>query len=245
VADAEEDLGPFAGATGRGVRIGVIDSGAHPDHPHIVRIAGGLDMAPDGTADHTPAAWADRMGHGTAVVAAIQEKAPETEVFVIKVFHTALRTNAATLLHAIDWCVTNGMDLINLSLGSTNPAHAEIFARAADHALSAKALIVAAHDVEGTAFYPGASPGVLGVGVDWDCPRHGCRPGGSGGAAVFASGYPRPIPGVPQRRNLHGVSFATANVTGLAARAWESLAGAADPATVRAALLASTVSGRG
>ncbi|HMA22912.1 MAG TPA: hypothetical protein VKP00_02930, partial [Gemmatimonadaceae bacterium] len=37
-----------------------------------------------------------------------------------------------------------------------------------------------------------------------------------------ASPYPRPIPGVPQERNLAGVSFAVANVTGFLARAIES-----------------------
>jgi len=35
----------------------------------------------------------------------------------------------------------------------------------------------------------------------------------------FASGYPRSIPGVPQERNLNGVSFAVANMTGFVARA--------------------------
>ena len=34
----------------------------------------------------------------------------------------------------------------------------------------------------------------------------------------MASPYPRPIPGVPVERNLHGISFAVANATGLIAR---------------------------
>jgi len=39
------------------------------------------------------------------------------------------------------------------------------------------------------------------------------------GVHVFrASGYPREIPGVPRERNLSGISFAVANVTGLLAR---------------------------
>jgi hypothetical protein len=33
-----------------------------------------------------------------------------------------------------------------------------------------------------------------------------------------ASGYPRPIEGVPVERNLSGISFAVANVTGFLAR---------------------------
>jgi hypothetical protein len=38
----------------------------------------------------------------------------------------------------------------------------------------------------------------------------------------YASPYPRAIPGVPVDRNLHGTSFAVANMTGLAARLLES-----------------------
>ena len=36
-----------------------------------------------------------------------------------------------------------------------------------------------------------------------------------------ASAYPRSIPGVPRERNLSGVSFAVANVTGFLARMLE------------------------
>ena len=42
-----------------------------------------------------------------------------------------------------------------------------------------------------------------------------------------ASGYPRPIPGVSPELNLHGVSFAAANVSGFLARGLEGGAGAA------------------
>jgi hypothetical protein len=37
-----------------------------------------------------------------------------------------------------------------------------------------------------------------------------------------ASGYPRPIPGVPPERNLRGQSFAVANATGILALLIES-----------------------
>jgi hypothetical protein len=43
------------------------------------------------------------------------------------------------------------------------------------------------------------------------------------GATFYASGYPRPIPGVEPERNLSGVSFAVANMTGFVARAWAEL----------------------
>jgi hypothetical protein len=44
------------------------------------------------------------------------------------------------------------------------------------------------------------------------------------GLALIASGYPRPLPGVPRSKNLHGISFAVANATGFVVRACEGLA---------------------
>ena len=45
-----------------------------------------------------------------------------------------------------------------------------------------------------------------------------------GGAPIFcASGFPRPLPGVPVARNLSGISFAVANMTGFVARACQDL----------------------
>ncbi|MBB4149304.1 subtilisin-like serine protease QhpE [Sphingobium scionense] len=197
------------------LRIAVIDSGVHPDHPHIdaVRLLPGYVIAKDGgdSEDDT----ADRLGHGTAVTAAIQDQAPDALCLPIRVFHDALSTTARALVAAIDRAVAARVDLINLSLGTINPAHGEALAAAADRALAAGILIVAARDNEGTPCYPGSLDMVLGVGLDWDCPRDDYR---LRDGLVFASGHPRPIPGMAPRRNLHGVSFAVANMTGMIAR---------------------------
>jgi hypothetical protein len=53
--------------------------------------------------------------------------------------------------------------------------------------------------------------GVIGVRADAPLPRH--RVWFDGDCAVAAP-YPRPIPGVPPDRNLSGISFAVANVSG-------------------------------
>jgi hypothetical protein len=66
--------------------------------------------------------------------------------------------------------------------------------------------------------------GVLGVRLDWECPREEIwlTQEGDGRVVARASGYPRPIPGLPPERNLKGISFAVANVTGMLARAMTS-----------------------
>jgi len=220
---------PFAGRRGRGVRIAVIDSGVHAQHPHIdaTRLEPGIAVALDGQIIDERDATLDRLGHGTAVAAAIQEKAPEATCLPIRVFRDSLNTSAAALIAALRWAIEQEVDLINLSLGATNAAHRPHFERAAALARAQGILIVAAREADGVPCYPGSLATVLGVGLDWDCPREQFRRTQENGEwRLLASGYPRPIPGVPQRRNLYGISFAVAQMTGFAARACEAARGA-------------------
>lgn len=64
--------------SGRGVAVAVIDSGVNPEHPHVSRAAGGVGIKLSGDVSED---FVDRLGHGTAVFAAIQEKAPEADLF--------------------------------------------------------------------------------------------------------------------------------------------------------------------
>lgn len=192
------------------MKIAVIDSGVHAAHPHINGVAGGIAILPDGS---EVADYVDRLGHGTAVTAVIREKAPEAEVYAVKIFHEALATNIGALVGAIDWAVRNRMDIINLSLGTDNPEHEAALRAVVERAAGIR--IVAAHE-----WLPGRLPGVIPVTLDWDCPREECRTSmlADGRTLYHASGYPRPIPGVPLERNLRGISFAVANVCGFLAR---------------------------
>ena len=179
----------------------MIDSGVNRSHPHIARIDGGW---PEND-------FLDRLGHGTAVMAAIQEKAPDAEYFAVRIFDRELRTNIDTLLAAIQWSVDHQMDIINLSLGTANAAHAEKFAP-----FLARAIFVSPAGA-----FPGDLAGVIRVAQDPTFPRDQYR---REGELFYASGYPRPMPGVPPERNLNGVSFAVANMTGFVALACEGLA---------------------
>lgn len=233
------DLGrpPLDTATGRGIRVAVIDSGVHAEHPHVGGVAGGVGIGLDGS-EHGD--FVDRLGHGTAVTAAILEKAPEVELWSIKVFDQTLSAPTAALVRSIDWAASRGVQLINLSLGTDKPEREDELTAAVEHAASRGALVVSAAESDGTRWLPGGLAGAVGVGLDWDCPREALRIGASrkgtaasetdgsrapprdGRVVLLASGYPRPIPGVSPERNLKGISFAVANVTGILARVLEA-----------------------
>jgi subtilisin family serine protease len=208
----------FPGATGRGVRVAVIDSGVHAAHPHVgVAIDPGVSIGPDG---RIGADVVDRLGHGTAVTAAIREKAPEVGIVPVKVFDRELRATAEALVAAIDWSVAQGVTLVNLSLGTANPAHRRRLGEALVRAARAGVPVVAAAEHDGTEWLPGSLPLAVGVSLDWSCPREEAwvaveMEGAVRRVRVRASGYPRPIPGVPPDRNLRGISFAVANTSGL------------------------------
>lgn len=190
----------------------MIDSGVHASHPHVSGVAGGVSIFPDGREDSD---FTDRLGHGTAVTAAIREKAPDAEIFAVRIFHDSLATRIESLVHALDWSAANGMHLINLSLGTDNPKHEPVLRERVDRLVSQQIKLIAAHG-----WLPGSIAGTIPVELDWECPRDEFRTSllADGRTLYHASGFPRPIPGVSPEKNLKGISFAVANVTGLLAR---------------------------
>lgn len=203
--------------TGRGVRVAVIDSGIHDTHPHVREVAGGMNFG-----DGDPTSTVDRIGHGTAVAAAIHEKAPDATLLAVRVFDRSLSTTIDRLLRAIEWSNSAGADVINLSLGTHKAEHVLLLEAAVAHATECGAVVVAAAECDGVRWLPGSLPGAIGVLLDWECPRETCRLVETpDGRRIAASGYARPIPGVPLEANLKGISFAVAAVSGFIARARE------------------------
>lgn len=213
----DERLFPFPGCAGRGVRVAVIDSGVNAAHPHIRAVAGGATIRAGGTVEENE--FTDCLGHGTAVMAAIQEKAPEAEYFAVKVFDGKLQSTATALFRALEWAIDRRMHIVNLSLGTSNEAHREGFERLVAQAVASGVSIISARG-----FLPGSLPGVFGVDLDESCERTSYRAycNAAGSIEFGAAGLPRPAAGIPPARNLQGVSFAVANLSGFAARAMDA-----------------------
>jgi len=223
----------LADRTGKGVVVAVIDSGVHAAHPHVGGVTDGIAIRDDGVLIDE---YVDRLGHGTAVTAAIREKAPDADLIAIKVFWRSLATSISCLVKAIDESAARGAHIINLSLGTAEMSHRRILEEAVERARRHHAIVVAAHDDGGVRWLPGCLDEVLAVRADWTCSRDAYGIAAVEDRAVITtSPYPRDIPGVPRERNVNGVSFAVANASGFVARALEQ-SPHADPTEILAVL---------
>ncbi|KQY85266.1 hypothetical protein ASD24_28710 [Paenibacillus sp. Root52] len=107
------------GYTGAGVKVAVIDTGifAHDE----LTIAGGVS-----TVDYTTS-YNDDRGHGTHVAGIIAAKsgnggivgvAPDAQIYAVKAIGADGEGTTLDVLEGIEWSIQNGMDIINVSLGT-------------------------------------------------------------------------------------------------------------------------------
>lgn len=201
------------------LRIAVLDSGINPLHSHVGRLAAGVNLAAEGKVEDT----LDHLGYGTAVAALIHALAPEATIVPVRIFDKTLSTTLPSLVRALEWCAANSIQIINLSLGTTDEHHREPFVNAVAHIADAGAVLVAPYAMEEKLLLPGTLPGVVGVVADTACSDTACSVKQMSTKVVFgAQPYAREIPGASREWNLNGVSFSVARVSAYLARVWPS-----------------------
>jgi subtilisin len=215
---SEFDLESLGTRTGAGVRIALIDSGINPAHSHVGPIAGGVAFSagPKGEVLQT-SDYRDTLGHGTALAGILKFKAPEAELFAVKVFTDRLVTSIEILEAALRWAIEQKMQVVNLSLGTANPVHRARMARIAARAKRAGTLIAASSPPEMTEMLPAALDGILGVAASDECSWSQYRYIAEAPIHFRAHPSPRPLPGLDQSRNYRGHSFASAHLSALLA----------------------------
>lgn len=151
---------------GQGIRIAVIDSGVATTHGNLNRIRAGFDVINKQVDRNT---WnTDTLGHGShcaGVIGAadpswgVRGFAPDAEIHVCKLFPGG---QISQLIDALEYCIENQIDVVNLSLGASAPS--EALERQIVRAKQAGvACIAAAGNSGGAVQYPAASPHVLAV----------------------------------------------------------------------------------
>ncbi|QHS23654.1 S8 family serine peptidase [Virgibacillus sp. MSP4-1] len=153
--------------TGEGVDIAVIDSGIYPHED--LNIAGGRSFI------GSPEQYFDDNGHGTHVAGIIGAEnnqigsvglAHNATIYSLKVLDSNGDGYESDVISAIDWAITNEIDIINLSLGAAYASRS--LKMVVDKANDQGILICAAAGNEGAATsdtiaYPARYPSVIAV----------------------------------------------------------------------------------
>lgn len=216
--------------TGRGVKVGILDSGVDFTHPAIADVAHKsfeVREFPGGPVCQE-APGMDVLGHGTMCAGVIHSIAPEATLYNIKTLDEAGSNSPAKVICAIQWAVANGMDVLNLSLASVNMSRNTIVDMLywVEQAYYKGMILVAATDNRQKRGFPGDYSAVIGVDFQ-HFPDFKCFNYYLGKAVELeAKGVyvEAPFPG-NQTIKTTCTSIACPHVTGLVARILSSMPG--------------------
>ena len=154
------------GSTGKGVKIAVVDSGIDYTHPEIKgSVKDGVEITStgDGKINYKKGLHQDAFGHGTACAGIIRSIAPEAEFYSVKVLGATLTGTGNVMMAGIKWAVDNGMDMANLSLGTTKDTFFANLHKIADSAYFKNCLLIGALSNTKPVSYPAVFASLIGV----------------------------------------------------------------------------------
>jgi subtilisin len=158
----------WGGATGRGTRVAVIDSGIEADHAKLegcVDAENGiaLSLADNGEIVEERGPHEDLFGHGTACAGIIHEIAPEARITSIRVLGANLSGKGQVFLRGLAWAAEQGFDVINLSLGTPRRDWALAFYEVCDLAYFRGSVVVTAANNHPVVSFPSLFGQVISV----------------------------------------------------------------------------------
>jgi subtilisin len=155
----------WGGATGKGVRVCVLDSGIEADHPLVGAVQQSVAVVREGdeivVRDDDEG---DLCGHGTACAGIIRALAPECELASVRVLGAGFTGSGKVMLAGLEWAVEQGFDVVNMSLSTTKRESADRLRELADSAYFKRTMLVAsAHNMPVESF-PWRFASVISVG---------------------------------------------------------------------------------
>ena len=151
-------------ASGKGIKVGVVDSGW--DKTLIDdRIKEGINLVdPDDELSlKVSSNFNDTNGHGTSCAELILRIAPEVEIYPIRVFGKRIETSANILIEAIKWAVEKNIKVLNFSLGTLLSEAMEPLYSACEFARRKGIIIISANSNSDEWSYPAIFENSIGV----------------------------------------------------------------------------------
>jgi len=159
VWDVNHDLTVDEGAnTGEAIKVAILDTGIDKDHPDLqANIKGGVNfVSKPWWKEPNPDKWDDDNGHGTycaGITAAVDNNigvigvAPKVLLYAVKVLDRTGSGYLSDVVAGIDWCVENDMQVISMSLGTSE--YSQSLKDACDNAYAKGLILVAAAGNDG------------------------------------------------------------------------------------------------
>ena len=154
------------GATGKGIRVCVLDSGIDPKHPMVGEIERSvvLTKGEDGEPVVAEDEEGDMAGHGTACAGIIRTLAPECSISSVRVLGAGMTGSGQILLAGLRWAVENDFHVINMSLSTTKREFSDVLHELADTAYFQRTILVASAHNMPVESYPWRFSSVISVG---------------------------------------------------------------------------------
>jgi subtilisin family serine protease len=160
------------GITGLGVKTCIVDTGVDDSHPSLPALLAEFDFV-NNDADAT-----DDQGHGTHVAGIVASRdstfkgtAPGSDLMATKVLNAYGSGFSSDVIAGIEFCVANGADIINMSLGGgafSSACNSEPLAQASNNAVRQGVTVFAASGNNGfinAMLTPACGSQVIAVGA--------------------------------------------------------------------------------
>jgi subtilisin family serine protease len=210
----------WAGATGAGLRVCIVDSGIERDHPLVgeVKEAVAVSVGEDGEAVVVEDTEGDLCGHGTACAGIVRSFAPDCELTSARVLGAGFTGSGDVLLAGLRWAIEQGFDLVNMSLSTTKRRFATELHELADAAYFRRMTIVASAHNMPVESYPWRFSSVVSVASHDDDDPFVFYANPAPPVEFFARGVDVPVAWLAgESIRATGNSFATPHMTGICA----------------------------
>jgi subtilisin family serine protease len=156
----------WGGATGKGMRVCILDSGVELGHRLVGELASAVAVVAgdDGEPVVVDDDEGDLCGHGTACAGIVRAVAPECELHSVRVLGAGFTGGGKILLAGLRHAVEQGFDVVNMSLSTTKKDYSNVLHELADSAYFRRTVLVASAHNMPVESYPWRFSSVISVG---------------------------------------------------------------------------------
>jgi len=210
----------FEGATGKGVRVCILDSGVEASHPAVGELESAVAIS-IGDEDEVVAVddtEGDVSGHGTACAGIVRQLAPEASISSVRILGANFTGSGNVLLGGLRYAIEQGFDVINMSLSTTKKPFASILHELADNAYFRRTVLVASAHNMPVESYPWRFSSVISVGSHEEADPLAFFYNPSPPVEFFGRGVSVEVPWLGGRTlTVSGNSFATPHISSICA----------------------------